>query len=102
MTSVELGSEMTYSYPKVTPIMPMSKAKNISSFLKPYLSRNRNVNVSMMVIRQPPHKGILKNKHFVKNLVNSSNRYSNVTYWPSIKININVIRHVNILISHSE
>lgn len=69
MTSVELGSEITYSYPKVTPIMAMSKAKNISSFLNPYLSRNRNVNVSMMVIRQPPHNGILKKYIFTVTII---------------------------------
>lgn len=31
-----------------------------SSFRKPYLSRNKNVNVSAIVIRVPAHKGTLQ------------------------------------------
>lgn len=40
--------------------MVIRRAKNASNFLKPYLSRNKNVNVSIMVMRTPPHIGILK------------------------------------------
>jgi hypothetical protein len=50
------------SYPNEKAITEMSTPKKNSSFLKPYLSRNRNVSVSKTVIRTPPHKGILKKK----------------------------------------
>lgn len=47
------------SYPKVMAMIVIRTPKKASSFLRPYLSRKRNTNVSMMVMRTPPHKGIL-------------------------------------------
>ena len=44
----------------------MRTPKKASSFLRPYLSRNKNVKVSAMVIKTPPYSGILKMNKNVK------------------------------------
>lgn len=54
------GFDTKNSYPKVKAITDIKSPKNNSSFRKPYLSKNKNVNVSMIVMRTPPHNGILK------------------------------------------
>lgn len=43
-------------------MMEMRKPKKSSNFRKPYLSKNKNVNVSTTVISTPPHIGILESK----------------------------------------
>lgn len=48
------------SYPKETAITVISKPKKNSSFRRPYLSSNKKVKVSKMVIKTPIHKGILE------------------------------------------
>lgn len=64
-TSVNVNSRqiqflnLITSYPKVTTIIRMRKAKNASSFRSPYLSRRRKVNVSAIVISTPAYSGIL-------------------------------------------
>lgn len=55
------GFDVIYSYPKVTPMTVIKSPKKDSSFLKPYLSNIKKVNVSIMVIRTPPHIGTLQN-----------------------------------------
>lgn len=40
----------------------MRTPKKSSNFRKPYLSKNKNVNVSITVISTPPHIGILESK----------------------------------------
>lgn len=47
------------SYPKVTAITVINNPKKNSNFLRPYLSRKRNVNVSNTVIITPIYKGIV-------------------------------------------
>lgn len=56
------GAETIYSKPNVTPITEIKNPKNNSNFRKPYLSMNKNVKVSITVIKTPPHNGILKKK----------------------------------------
>lgn len=48
------------SYPKETAITVIRKPKSNSSFRSPYLSKRRNENVSMAVMRTPSQRGILK------------------------------------------
>lgn len=48
------------SYPNVTAIVVIRNANKNSNFLKPYLSKNKNVNVSKIVINVPAHNGTLK------------------------------------------
>lgn len=57
------------SYPNVTAITAISKPKNASNFRSPYLSKNKNVNVSTMVINVPAHNGTLNEKESVYALV---------------------------------
>lgn len=47
------------SYPNVKAITAIRNPKKSSNFLKPYLSNNKNVKVSITVISTPPHIGIL-------------------------------------------
>jgi hypothetical protein len=60
ITSNWLGFEVMYSNPKVTPITVIKIPKNNSNLRKPYLSKNRNVKVSTIVISTPPQSGILQ------------------------------------------
>ena len=52
------------SYPNVTAMTVMRKPKNNSNFLRPYLSKNKNVKVSITVSRTPPYIGSLFQKIF--------------------------------------
>ena len=48
----------------------ISRQKKSSNFLNPYLSKPRNVNVSAIVIKTPPHNGIfLSDKIYRANAV---------------------------------
>lgn len=53
MISVVSGLTIKNSYPNVTAITVIKNAKKNSNFLNPYLSINRNVNVSKTVIITP-------------------------------------------------
>lgn len=53
------------SYPNVTAIIVIRNPKKSSNFLKPYLSNNKNVKVSIIVIRTPPHIGILNQIRYI-------------------------------------
>lgn len=64
VTSTESGPEITYSYPKETPMVAINMQKSISNLRRPYLSKNKNVNVSNIVIKHPPQRGTLKQIKF--------------------------------------
>lgn len=57
------------SYPKVTAITEIRNPNKNSNLRKPYLSKNRNVNVSTIVIRVPTHSGTLKIAEKISSLI---------------------------------